>query len=81
MQPNFIASSVSIGCEEKMWQISKGIIGDNIEGKVAPFSFPLTKGGEELRGAVLVYIPHLVTKVIQLLDDDDRYIENLKFVY
>ena len=68
------ASGVSIGSEEKMRQIAKGIIQDNLKAEVAPFSFPLASGGEELRGAVLLYIPHLVTKVIQLLDENDRYI-------
>ena len=69
------ASGVCIGNEEKMRQIAKGIIRDNLKAEVAPFSFPLASGGEELRGAVLVYIPNLVDKVIQLLDDNDRYIE------
>lgn len=59
-----------VGSEEKVRQIAKGIILDNLKVEVAPLSLPLASGGKELRGAVLVYIPHLVTKVIQLLDEN-----------
>ena len=30
-------------------------VGDNLKGEMALFSFPLPSGGEELRGAPLVY--------------------------
>ena len=40
-----------------MRHISTQIVGDNLKGEIAPFSFPLPSGGEEIRGAPLVYIP------------------------
>ena len=42
------ASGVSISCDEKMRQIARGVIGENLQGEVAPFSFRLSSGGEEI---------------------------------
>ena len=47
-----------------MRHICRQIVGDNLKGEMALFSFPLPSGGEELRGAPLVYIPNLVEKVV-----------------
>jgi hypothetical protein len=47
-------------------------VGDNLKGEMALFSFPSTSGGEELRGAALVYIPDLVLKVVELLEENQR---------
>ena len=37
-----------------MRHICRQIVGDNLKGEMALFSFPLPSGGEELRGAPLV---------------------------
>ncbi|KAL5517155.1 hypothetical protein EMCRGX_G002639 [Ephydatia muelleri] len=66
------ASGISIASEEKMWQISREMIRGNLKGKIAPFSFSLKSGGEEIRGAALVYVPNLVEKVFQLLDENAK---------
>ena len=64
---------MSLACEERMRHVgSKRIVGDNIQGELAPFSFTLTSGGEELRAAPLVFIPNLIQKVTQLLDENHR---------
>ena len=34
-----------------MRHISTEIVGDNLKGEIAPFSFPLPSGGLEIRGA------------------------------
>ncbi|KAL5517069.1 hypothetical protein EMCRGX_G002537 [Ephydatia muelleri] len=65
-------SGVSISCEEKMRQIARGLLGENLQGEVAPLSFCLSSGGEEIRGAPLVFMPDLNQKVIQMLDDNHR---------
>ena len=52
-----------------MRQIS---VGDNLKGDIAPFSFPLPSGGEEVKGSTLVYTPHLVDMVVHLLDENER---------
>ena len=54
-----------------MCHISSHIVGDN--GKVAPFTFPLPSGGDEIKGAPLVYIPHLLDKVVHFLNENERY--------
>ena len=38
----------------------------------AVFSFTISSGGEEIKGVSLVFIPHLVDKVVQLLDGNER---------
>ena len=50
-----------------MRQISCQIVGDNLKVEIAPFSFPLPSGGEEVKGSPLVCIPHLVDMVVHLL--------------
>lgn len=55
-----------------MRKLTQGIVGNNLAGEIAPFSFPLASGGEEVKGAALVYITDLVAKVVQMLDDNDR---------
>ena len=43
-----------------MRHISSRIVGDNLKGEVAPFIFSLPSGGDDIKGATLVYILHLV---------------------
>ena len=57
------ASGISITSEERMRQISREMIRGNVKGEIAPFSVSLKSGGEEIRGAALVYVPNLVEKV------------------
>eukprot|EP00731_Ephydatia_muelleri_P007500 Em0003g1748a len=54
-----------------MRKITDEMIGDNLEGEVAPFSFKMPTGGEEIRGAPLVYVPNLIQKIIQTLEEQD----------
>ena len=55
-----------------MRHISSQIVSDNLKGEIAPFSFPIPSGGEEIKGAPLLYIPQLVDKVVQLLERNER---------
>ena len=55
-----------------MRHISTQIVGDNLKGEIAPFSFTIPSGREEIKGTPLVFIPHLVDKVVQLLDGNER---------
>ena len=57
-----------------MRNICRQIVGDNLKGEMALFSFPHPSGGEELRGAPLVCIPDLVQKVVDLLEENERLI-------
>ncbi len=46
-----------------------------MESEAVPFTFPIDggKGGEEVRQAPMAYVPDLVKKVVQLLDQNDKY--------
>ena len=55
-----------------MGHTSSKIVGDNLKGEIAVFSFTISFGGEEIKGAPLVIIPYLVDKVVQLLDGNER---------
>ena len=58
--------------EQQLQKLSKEQIGTNLAGEAVPFAFQLQKG-VDLRPAPLVYVPDLVAKVLQLLDQNDRY--------
>ena len=66
------SSGIHLACEERMCRISSHIVGDNLKGKV-PITFPLPSGGDRIKGAPLVYIPHLVDKVVHFLNENERY--------
>ena len=51
-----------------MCRISSHIVGDNLKGKLPPFTFP---GGDEIKRAPLVYVPHLVNKVVHFLNENE----------
>ena len=57
--------------EERMREISKQIVSDNLKGELAPFSFMLPSGGEEIKESSK-YIPELVAKVVHLLEENER---------
>ena len=42
-----------LACKKNMRKVSNEITGNNLIGDIAPFSFPLASGGEELKGAAL----------------------------
>lgn len=66
------ASNISLASEWSMRKIANDIVDNNLSGEIAPFSFPLSSGGEEIRGAPLVYVPDLIRKIVQHLDDNNR---------
>lgn len=43
-----------------------------MEAEMAPLTFPLKKGGEEVRAAAFCYVPDVVSKVMSLLDENDK---------
>lgn len=48
------------------------LIGDNLEAESIPLTFPL-KRGEEVRAAAVCYVPHMVDKVVSLLEENEKY--------
>ena len=66
----------------KLWKINleseaklaKKLVGPNSECEIVAFTCALDGGGEEVKMAPMAYVPDLVGKVKQLLDQNDRYI-------
>ena len=50
-------SGICLAGEERMCHISSQIVGDNLKGEIAPFSFTTPSGGEKIKSAPLVFIP------------------------
>ena len=48
------------------------MVGTNLSSEALPLSFPLKRGGEEMRPAALCYVPDLGQKMFQLLDQNER---------
>ena len=65
------AQGVKLASERKMRMLSKHMVGENLVAEEVPLSQPL-KLGVDLMLAPLVYVPDLVSKIIQLLDQNDR---------
>ena len=63
---------MSIAFEENMRTVARGMIGDNLHGEMALFSFKLASGGEELRAAPLVYMPDLNQQILKMLEENHR---------
>lgn len=65
--------------EAKERSLRKELVGPNIESELVPFTFSIDggKGGEEVRQAPMAYVPDLVAKVVQLLDQNDGLVYTL----
>ena len=59
--------------ERKHCTLCRELIGDNLEVELAPFSFKLADGGEEIRGAAHAYTASLTAKIFQLLEQNEMY--------
>ena len=60
-------------CEQKHRALCRELIGDSLEVELAPFSFKLADGGEEIRGAAHAYTPSLTAKITQILEQNEMY--------
>ena len=66
------AQGVKLASERSTRILSKEMIGENLAAEEVPLSQPL-RFGVDLKLAPLVYVPNLVAKIIQLLDQNKRY--------
>ena len=62
---------IQIASEKSLRKVSENLLGTNLEGEEAPFCFP-AKNCVEICPAPLVYVPDLVGKVMQMLDQNDE---------
>ena len=67
------AWNISLGTEGKERLRAQELIGPNIASESVGLTFSLDGDGEEVRKAPMAYVPDLPAKVIQLLDQNDRY--------
>ena len=65
-------AGVSLGAERKQRVLSNHLVGDNLEVELTPFSFAVSGGGEEIRGASHAFTPSLTQKVHQLLEENEQ---------
>ena len=59
--------------ERKLQKLSAELLVEDLESEMAPFSFGLKHGGEDLRPAPLVYVANLVAFTLHLLDRNAWY--------
>ena len=61
-----------MGSEVKQRALAKDIIGDNIVAELGAFTFRRDGGGEEIREVPFVYVPNLIRKVADLIEQHQR---------
>ena len=62
---------MQIASEKELRRVSHELLGDNLVGEDAPFSFP-TNSGVDILPAPLVYIPDLLGKITQMVDQNHK---------
>ena len=60
--------NISVASEAKQREMAKHIIGDNIVAEKGPFTFPLEKGGEEIKEVPFVYCRNLIASVCDTIE-------------
>lgn len=70
------AWNVSLGAEGKERKRAHDMIGSNLTSESVALTFSLESGGEEIRKAPMAYVPDLPAKVVQLLDQNDRWLSH-----
>ena len=61
-----------MGSEAKQRALAKDIIGDNIVAELGAFTFRREGGGEEIREVPFAYVPNLIRKVADLVEQYQR---------
>lgn len=70
----FRSHGIVIPSEKRMRECSDDLLGSNLTSELAPFSFPMKHGGEDLRPAPHVYVVDLVQLTLHLLDQYERLV-------
>lgn len=64
---------ISFASEAKEHSLAKELVGSNLDAESVAFTFPGDGGGDEVRTAPMAFVPNLVAKVTQVLDQNDKY--------
>ena len=65
--------NISVGSEVRQRKLAKEIIGDNVVAELGAFTFKREGGGEEIREVPFVYIPNIIRKATDLIEDHTRF--------
>ena len=66
------AWNISLASEAKERALANVLVGPNLDAEAVVFTFPNSGGGEQIRKAPMAFVPDLVAKVRQLLDQNDQ---------
>lgn len=74
--------NVSVGSEIKQRSLANDIVGDNMTAEMGAFSFRREGGGEDIKQVPFVYVPNLIRKATDLIEQHRGYIpEMFEFNY
>ena len=59
---------ISLASERKQRSLAKEAVGDNMAAEMVPFTFPAEGRGEEIHEAPFVYVPNLIARVSDTLN-------------
>lgn len=63
---------IDVGSEAKQRALAKEIVGDNIVAEMGAFTFRLDGGGDEIREAPFVYVPNLIRRASDLIQQHSQ---------
>ncbi len=61
-------AGVKVASEKDQRALSKELVKTEIVAEIAPFTHTIKSGGEEVKPAAMAYVPHLPSKIFELLD-------------
>ena len=64
----------SLPCQKRQREMANELLGDSLTSKMMQFFCHKKSGGIEKQSAPCVYVKDLLSKVVQLLNENDRYI-------
>lgn len=66
-----------MGSEAKQRALAKDILGDNLIATRGAFTCKRDGGGEEIKEVPFVYVPNLIRKVADVIDNHKKYASGL----
>lgn len=64
---------IAMGSEAKQRSLAKEILGDNLVATVGAFSCKRDGGGEEIREVPFAYVPNLIRKAADVIEEHKKY--------
>lgn len=64
---------IQVGSEAKQRTLAKDIVGDNLVTETGAFTFRRDGGGEDIREVPFAYVPNLIRKATDLIENHRGY--------